>query len=309
MYGGTGNDTIKGNNGDDTIYGGSGSDTINGNNGNDTIIGGFGADNLTSGNGSDRFVYLSVVDSHAGQFDTITDFASGSDKIDLTALGALAFLALTSTSTSVPAHTIAWLYDSAANETIVYVNPTDQTLSIGNSGLLEIHLQGIATILASDFVTDPAPAPVVVAGESIYLALAATAGSDGIAATTNTADVSPLSTVSDSAPVADGSRTLHTTDKDFSFDAGRDWFDLPGHDRFAFREGRSDASKTPTMMPSSRWQTDRRSNRIAFTLWERRRIASCSVRRRCRNLSSMAQHRGTAAAWGDLTVASSATVN
>ena len=241
IYGGSGNDTIKGNNGDDTIYGGSGSDTINGSNGNDTIIGGFGADNLTGGNGDDRFVYLSVADSHAGQFDTINDFASGSDKIDLTALGALAFLALTPTSTSVPAHTIAWLYDSAANETIVYVNPTDQTLSIGNSGLLEIHLQGIATILASDFVTEPATTAVVVAGESLDLALAATAGSDGIAVTANTADVSSLSTVSDSALVADGSRTHQTTDKDFSFDAGRDWFDLPGHAGFTFSEGQSDA--------------------------------------------------------------------
>ena len=109
---------------------------------------------LTGSNGDDRFVYLSVADSNAAQFDTISDFKSGSDRINLTALGALglSILALTSTSTSVPAHTIAWLYDSAANETIVYVNPTDHTLSIGDSGLLEIHLQGIATIQASDFI-------------------------------------------------------------------------------------------------------------------------------------------------------------
>jgi VCBS repeat-containing protein len=229
IYGGSGNDTIKGNNGDDTIYGGSGSDTINGNNGADTIIGGFGADQLTGSNGDDRFVYLSAVDSHAGQFDTITDFISGSDKIDLTALGALAFLALTPTSTSVPAHTIAWLYDSTSNETIVYVNPTDQTLSIGDSGLLEIHLQGIATIQASDFVTDPAPAVVVVAGESIDLALAATVENDGIVDPTNTADVLSVSTVSDSALIADGSWTLQTTDEYFGFDAARDRIDSIDH--------------------------------------------------------------------------------
>jgi len=191
MYGGSGNDTIKGNGGDDTIHGGSGSNTINGNDGADTVIGKLGADQLTGSNGDDRFVYLSVADSNAARFDTITDLASGSDKINLTALGALAFLALTSTSTSVPAHTIAWLYDSAANETIVYVNPTDQTLSIGNSSLLEIHLQGIATIHASDFVHEPTTAPVAVAAETIDLALAAIAGSDGIAnATTNAADAS-----------------------------------------------------------------------------------------------------------------------
>ena len=69
---------------------------------------------LTGGNGDDRFVYLSAADSNANRFDAVSDFRSGSDRIDLTALGALAFLALTSTSTFVPPHTVAWLYDSAA---------------------------------------------------------------------------------------------------------------------------------------------------------------------------------------------------
>ena len=178
IYGGSGNDTIKGNDGDDTIYGGSGSDTINGNNGGDAVISGFGADNLTGSNGDDLFVYLSVADSNAAQFDVISDFRSGSDRIDLTALGALAFLALTSTSTSVPAHTIAWIYNGAANETIVYVNPTDQSLTIGDSGLLEIHLQGFVTVEASDFVFAAATAAAAVAGEPVDLELAATAEND-----------------------------------------------------------------------------------------------------------------------------------
>jgi len=210
IYGGSGNDTIKGNDGDDTIYGGSGSDTINANNGNDTIIGGFGSDLLTGSNGDDRFVYLSVADSNAAQFDVISDFRSGSDRIDLTALGALAFLALTSTSTSVPAHTIAWIYDSAANETIVYVNPTDQTLSIGNSGLLEIHLQGIVSVEASDFVYDAATASAAVAGEPIDLALFATAENDEAIVTMTTADASSDWTISDGALPADGNWTVRT---------------------------------------------------------------------------------------------------
>ena len=169
IFGGSGNDTIKGNNGDDVIYGGSGRDTIDGCNGDDTIIGGFGADKLTGGNGKDVFVYLSAVDSRAGRFDTINDFASGCDKIDLTALGALGFviLALDSANTSVPAHTIAWLYDSSANESVVYVNPTNQPLQIGDSSLVEIHLQGIASIDSSDFIVAPPAAPAVAMTDAI----------------------------------------------------------------------------------------------------------------------------------------------
>ncbi|MBR1276392.1 VCBS domain-containing protein [Bradyrhizobium sp. AUGA SZCCT0283] len=218
IYGGSGNDTIKGNDGDDTIYGGSGSDTINANNGNDTIIGGFGANKLTGSNGDDRFVYLSVADSNAAQFDVISDFRSGSDRIDLAALGALAFLALTSTSTSVPAHTIAWIYDSAANETIVYVNPTDQTLSIGASGLLEIHLQGIVSVDASDFVYAAATASAAVAGEPVDLALVATAASDDEAIVTATAaEASSDWTVSDGALLTDASWTVRTIGERDSF--------------------------------------------------------------------------------------------
>jgi VCBS repeat-containing protein len=220
IYAGSGNDTIKGNDGDDTIYGGSGGDTINGNNGCDTIVGGYGADNLTGSNGNDRFVYLSVADSNAARFDVISDFRSGSDRIDLAALGALAFLVLTSTSTTVPAHTVAWFYDSTTNETIVYVNPTDQTLSIGDSGLLEIHLEGIATIQASDFVPEPTAAPVVVAGEPVDPELTATAENDATVVTT-AADASFDWAGSDSAHLADGNGTVRTADVGYSRDEPR----------------------------------------------------------------------------------------
>ncbi|MDN4999505.1 VCBS domain-containing protein [Bradyrhizobium sp. GCM10027634] len=226
IFGGSGNDTIKGNNGDDVLYGGSGQDTIDGSNGNDTIIGGFGADKLTGGNGDDTFVYLSVADSRAGRFDTITDFVSGTDKIDLTAFGALGFaiLALSSTSSFVPAHTIAWIYDSSANETVVYVNPTDQTLQIGDSSLLEVHLQGIATIEASDFIVDQTAAPVLAASDT----LAPTVATDPTVATQGDAVVMTSSTTV--APIeatnSDGSVSLDASstaiDVGYSFDTGRD---------------------------------------------------------------------------------------
>ena len=58
--------------------------------------------------------------SNSTRFDTI-EFTSGEDQINLAAFGALAFLRMTSSSTSVPAHTVAWIYNPANNETIVYV--------------------------------------------------------------------------------------------------------------------------------------------------------------------------------------------
>ncbi|MBR1131646.1 VCBS domain-containing protein [Bradyrhizobium iriomotense] len=220
IFGGSGDDTIKGNNGADLIYGGSGQDTIDGSNENDTIIGGFGADQLTGSNGDDVFVYLSAVDSRAGRFDTITDFRSGSDKIDLTALGALGFviLALSSTSSSVPPHTIAWIYDSSANETIVYVNPTDQTLQIGDSSLLEVHLQGVATIDSSDFIVDQAAAPVLAASDTLD-PTAATLG-DAAVVTLSTSDASTEVTDSSGSVSLDGSSTA--IDVSYPFDIDRD---------------------------------------------------------------------------------------
>jgi Ca2+-binding RTX toxin-like protein len=108
-----GDDTINGDGGDDTLYGdfafadfadtnaynasidykGSqgGSDTISGGAGNDTIVGGLLGDTLTGGDGADTFLYQTRDDSRVfpGGFDnrdTITDFVSGVDKIDLLSL-------------------------------------------------------------------------------------------------------------------------------------------------------------------------------------------------------------------------------
>jgi VCBS repeat-containing protein len=220
IYAGSGNDVVKGNDGDDTIYGGSGRDAINGDEGCDTIVGGYGADHLTGGKGNDNFVYLSVADSNAARFDVITDFRSGSDRIDLRALGALALLALTSTSTSVPAHTIAWFYDSAANQTVLYINPTDQTHDIGDSALLEIHLEGLVTVQASDFVPEPGAASVAVAAEPISAELAATAETDAAVVTTIAADALLASTDSDGGH-GSGSWIMRTAWKGDSFDFAR----------------------------------------------------------------------------------------
>ncbi|WJR76000.1 VCBS domain-containing protein [Bradyrhizobium sp. NP1] len=174
-----------------------------------------------------------TADSNAAQFKTITDFVSGSEKIDLTALGALdsAVLALTPTGASVPAHTIAWRADSGANETIVYVNPTDQALSIGSSGLLEIHVQGITTLHASDFVLAPAmETTVVAAGDPLDPAI--TTHNDATVVATTTTDVSSDTTVS-KALLADWNGTAQTTNISDSFDATRDHIHSIDHVKLA----------------------------------------------------------------------------
>jgi Ca2+-binding RTX toxin-like protein len=62
--------------------GSAGRDTLVGTAGDDRITGGEGSDSLTGGNGKDVFVYRSLRDAN----DTITDFAPGSDRLDLTQL-------------------------------------------------------------------------------------------------------------------------------------------------------------------------------------------------------------------------------
>ncbi|WP_051448340.1 response regulator transcription factor [Bradyrhizobium sp. WSM1417] len=73
------------------------------------------------------------------------EFTSGAGTINLTAFGSLALLQMRSASQSVPPHTLAWIYNSATDETIVYVNQTDRSLDVGDASLLEIHVRGFVS--------------------------------------------------------------------------------------------------------------------------------------------------------------------
>jgi Ca2+-binding RTX toxin-like protein len=64
----------------DKLLGGTGNDTLVGGLGNDALVGGGGNDNLTGGLGSDVFVFNSAANATTNK-DTITDFLSGSDKL------------------------------------------------------------------------------------------------------------------------------------------------------------------------------------------------------------------------------------
>lgn len=100
----------------------------------------------------ERVAGRSSNDSTSNSSDSVWDFEAGPDRLNLAAFGALAFLHLTAAAKSIPPHTLAWVYDPTTNETIVYVNPTDRVLEVGDRGLMEIHLQGIVSVAESDVV-------------------------------------------------------------------------------------------------------------------------------------------------------------
>ena len=81
LMGGDGNDTLTGGTSDDMLDGGAGMDSLNGGGGNDTLDGGEGRDTLTGGAGEDVFVW--------GHGDVVTDYATGDNRFDTSALGAL----------------------------------------------------------------------------------------------------------------------------------------------------------------------------------------------------------------------------
>jgi Ca2+-binding RTX toxin-like protein len=78
LMGGSGNDALDGGAGNDRLKGGSGEDKLDGGAGNDKLAGGHGNDMLTGGADADTFKF-----GEMGGNDTITDFETGVDKIDV----------------------------------------------------------------------------------------------------------------------------------------------------------------------------------------------------------------------------------
>ena len=67
----------------ENAIGGSGHDALIGNDADNRLTGGRGADQKRGGGGADTFVYNDAADSTPEQADTILDFTSGTDKIDV----------------------------------------------------------------------------------------------------------------------------------------------------------------------------------------------------------------------------------
>lgn len=88
IVGGSAAATLSGGAGADNITGGAGNDSISGGDGVDTITGGVGRDSLTGGAGADIFVFganpaSGTAVSNQAAPDTITDFVSGTDKLQI----------------------------------------------------------------------------------------------------------------------------------------------------------------------------------------------------------------------------------
>ncbi len=89
LLGGNDNDSLSGRNGDDVLQGEAGHDRLFGNAGNDTLSGGYGRDTMTGGEGADTFVFQDS-NSRRIDHDIISDFESGIDQLDLSAITTLA---------------------------------------------------------------------------------------------------------------------------------------------------------------------------------------------------------------------------
>ncbi|WP_257187343.1 LuxR C-terminal-related transcriptional regulator [Bradyrhizobium sp. WBAH42] len=151
--------------------------------GHDAGSGGYSGDKLMGGNVAENVVHRDPTDSDSTSSGSVFNFASGPSRINLAAFGALARLHMTAASKSIPPHTIAWIFDSASNETIVYVNATDHVLKIGDRDLLEIHLQGGVSIAESDFVGQPTAAAAALTLEQLEEALTSVTATETVLST------------------------------------------------------------------------------------------------------------------------------
>ena len=101
MLGGGGDDQLLGDTGRDWMEGQQGNDLLDGGGYNDTLIGGLGIDTLIGGAGRDTFLFNSAAEiGNGANSDQVLDFTSGTDTIDLSAIGGLSFIGTTAFSGS-----------------------------------------------------------------------------------------------------------------------------------------------------------------------------------------------------------------
>ncbi len=162
---GTGNglaNRIIGNDAKNTLSGLDGNDTLLGSGGRDILIGGIGRDILTGGGGKDWFDFNATTETGktASTRDIITDFAHGTDKIDLSTIdgngsasgnGKFKFVAAEGAAFTGVRGQLIWDQKNAAGVT------NDKTIVFGDidgdrRADFTIELTGLKALTANDFV-------------------------------------------------------------------------------------------------------------------------------------------------------------
>jgi Ca2+-binding RTX toxin-like protein len=149
----SGSDSLSGMDGNDTLNGGSGGDTLDGGDGDDVLTGGAGIDTSTGGAGADSFRFSTQYESGLGaNADRITDFAPGTDVIDLggidadTVAGGNQAFAFVGNAA----------FSNTAGELRYYDDGTDTWVQGDTNGDgmadFEIALTGVLTLVATDFI-------------------------------------------------------------------------------------------------------------------------------------------------------------
>jgi Ca2+-binding RTX toxin-like protein len=151
--------TIGGSAQNDFLEGGDAIDLLGGNGGDDTIIGGANADILTGGLGIDTFIYRDVSDSGLTDptRDLISDFVSGTDKIDLSAIDAdvsvagdqaFGFEANSTAVNNLLGGSVGFFQDIGNGVTIVHLELAGD---LNFNADFTIRLSGIFDLTAADF--------------------------------------------------------------------------------------------------------------------------------------------------------------
>ncbi|MFN7256843.1 MAG: Calx-beta domain-containing protein [Microcystis sp.] len=133
-----------GNAGNNVITGNTANNLLNGSGGNDTLNGGAGLDTLTGGAGNDVFLFQ-FSQSTVANPDRITDFAIGSDKIDL--LSATGGVLPAPAAFSRAANSAATTLTNVVNAVFTDANGSlagNQALGINGAALVQVTTTGIA---------------------------------------------------------------------------------------------------------------------------------------------------------------------
>ncbi|HEV2817907.1 MAG TPA: calcium-binding protein [Allosphingosinicella sp.] len=146
--------------GNDAIYGGGGDDRIDGGAGDDRLQGDGGTDRLTGGAGADIFAFQAIGDSVGYAMrsdgrkvapDSITDFASGLDRIDLSGIDAVAGTAANDAFTFIG--TTAFSHHAGELRFEIHDGNALISADVDGDGLADLQIAAITpTLVVTDFV-------------------------------------------------------------------------------------------------------------------------------------------------------------